>query len=672
MRLLKKLLVWLLGIVAFVALAGLVFVWAVLGVNPFEGKQDELWELTSYDVDFFVRFPGTRVLDDPIVEGLEEEPGFEDLAKLRYDLADATQRIAEQTAGQLPFGQEVHFENDFLGKEMAIAGSIRGDYNRLKVDNFLLLTRIAPYAKFISALKRGFVRDRIPELQGKIDLVKGLYFKVKVDPEVVEILDGFRSIKGGRGERDVVYMARIKDVLLISDNDLWIENAIYGSKEVLPADAWFESEFIRSARGGKAVEAFVRMQLSSHALQAHSRDEGTLIHTLEKILPIEMAGDLTIRAESRGANDLQISFTDLPGKDAFRKIEPHLQRLYDEEKADIRNEFSSEGIGRFIPRRNVVGALVLRGDAGQLVEMIQKLIPRGNLRDFDEEIRKSSKGRWQDFDRLLRHLTEDLAGTHLVVFHRPSVFENQTWENYEEPWDADPLPEGQMAVSVVSRVKDAVSPSAVEQKLTEHLEYLGLKSMGLDKEHNFRKALPIELSESGELELIKPAYGPIGNRFIFVSSLWEAGASLKSAVGNEEQQLISDPAIEAVVADLPREGTLGMVLHGPTLRKSLFDGVRGWARDRMGIAHHRTVEANRMRKEGLSEDEIARKLNDTMPEWKQIEFEKLREVYQENLSRLEILEAAGFVASLGVGSEKRIKAEFRVRLAGGAEPGGAE
>ncbi|MHC4934515.1 MAG: hypothetical protein ACYTGV_20260, partial [Planctomycetota bacterium] len=189
---------------------------------------------------------------------------------------------------------------------------------------------------------------------------------------------------------------------------------------------------------------------------------------------------------------------------------------------------------------------------------------------------------------------------------------------------------------------------------------------------NFRKALPIELSESGELELIKPAYGPIGNRFIFVSSLWEAGASLKSAVGNEEQQLISDPAIEAVVADLPREGTLGMVLHGPTLRKSLFDGVRGWARDRMGIAHHRTVEANRMRKEGLSEDEIARKLNDTMPEWKQIEFEKLREVYQENLSRLEILEAAGFVASLGVGSEKRIKAEFRVRLAGGAEPGGAE
>ncbi|MHC4848612.1 MAG: hypothetical protein ACYTEG_09175 [Planctomycetota bacterium] len=665
MSLLKKILVWLLGIVVFLGVAALVFVWAVLGVNPFEGKQDELWELTSYDVDFFVRFPGSKVLEDPLVVGLEEEPGFERLANLRYDLAEVTQKIAEQTAGQLPFGQEVHFEDDFLGSEMAIAGSIRGDYNRLKVDNFLLLTRIAPYAKFVSALKRGFVRDQIPELQGKIELVKGLYFRVTVDDEVVETLNSFRSIKGGRGDENILFVARIKDVLLISDNDQWIEDALWSSKQVLPADAWFESEFIRSARGGKAVEAFVRLQLSSHALQAHSRDEGSLIHTLEKVLPIEMAGDLTVRAESRGSQDLRISFTDLPGKGAFGKIEPHLQRLYDEEKADIRTEFSSEGIGRFIPRRNVVGAVVLRGDAGQLVDMIQKLIPRGNLADFDEEIRKSSKGRWPDFDRLLRHLTEDLGGTHLLVLHRPTTFEGVTWENYEEPDDQDPLPEGQMSFSIVSRVKDSVAPAAVEQRITEHLQYLGLKSMGVDKTHNFRMASPIDLGELAELELIKPAYGKLGNRFIFISSLWEAGAALHGAARDENERMIGDPSVEAVLDGLPQFGTLGMILHGPTLRKSLFDGVRGWARDRMGIAHHRTSEANRMRKAGKSEDEIARDLNDRMPAWKQDEFELLREKFQENLSRLEIIEAAGFVASLGVGSEKRVKAEFNLRLAGG-------
>jgi len=83
MRLLKKLLAWLLGIVVFLAVAGLVFVWVVLGVNPFEGRQDHLWELTSHKVDFFIRFPGTKVLRDPVVDTVAPEPGFEELAKLR-------------------------------------------------------------------------------------------------------------------------------------------------------------------------------------------------------------------------------------------------------------------------------------------------------------------------------------------------------------------------------------------------------------------------------------------------------------------------------------------------------------------------------------------------------------------------------------------------------------
>ena len=67
--------------------------------------------------------------------------------------------------------------------------------------------------------------------------------------------------------------------------------------------------------------------------------------------------------------------------------------------------------------------------------------------------------------------------------------------------DKDPLPEGQMSFSIVSRVKDSVSPAAVEQRITEHLQYLGLKSMGVDKTHNFRKANPIDLGELAELEL---------------------------------------------------------------------------------------------------------------------------------------------------------------------------
>ena len=670
MSLLKKLLVWLVGIVVFLALCGLVFVWVVLGVNPFEGRQEQLWELTSHDVDFFIRFPGSRVLRDPLAERLSEERGFEPLSELRYRIEDLTAEIARKTAGQLPFGQDVNFERDFVGREMAVAGSIRGDYHQLKLDNFLVLTRIAPYAKFLSALKRGFVRDRIPEADGRIELVKGLYFRVRVDPDVREALDKFRSLKGGRGERDSLYVARIRDVLLISDNDQWIEDALWSSKQVLPADAWFESEFIRSAHGGDSVEAFFRLALTSHALQAHSRVPGSLVYTLEKILPIEMAGDVTVRAKSIGAGELSVSFSDLPGKGAFGKIAPALQKLYDEKKADIRTELGPEGVGKFIPKEDVVGALVLRADANALVDMIQQLLPADALNVFDDEVRRSSNGRWPDFDRLLRHLTEDLGDTHLLIFHRPRIFRNIDPMRYEAPPGEEPLPRGQMALSIVSRVKDSVSPAAVEQRITENLQYLGLKSMGVDKTYNFRKASPIELSGTEELELFDPAYGPIGNRFVFLSSMWGAAEALHRAAGDENERLVNDPGISAVVRRLPQEGTLGLVLDGPTLAASLFDGVREWTRDQMGIPIRRAQRAEELRKEGKSEDDISEVLNREMPGWKQDEHQRLVEKFRDRLRPLDVVDAAGLVASLGVGSEKRVKAELRLLLAGAASGNG--
>jgi len=659
MPLLKKLLYWLLGIVAFVAVAGVVFVWAVLGVNPFEGRQDELWELASHDVDFFVRFPGSRVLRDPLADALSEERGFEGIRDLRGRLEDLTASVAEQTAGQLPFGQEVDFESDFVGREMAVAGSIRGDYHQLKVDNFLVLTRIAPYAKFLSALKRGFVRDRIPDIQGKVELVKGLYFRVRVDPEVREILDSFRSAKGGTGDRNVLYVARVKDVLLISDFDQWIEDALWGSKDVLPADAWFESEFIRSARGGDAVEAFFRLQLTSHALQAHSRQPGSLLHTVEKILPIQMAGDVAVRAESHGSDRLDVSFTNLPGKDAFRKISPALQKLYDEEKADIRTELGPEGIGRFIPKENVIGALVLKANASSLVDMIQQLLPPDALQVFDDEVRRSSKGRWSDFDRLLRHLTEDLDDTHLFVFHRPTVFKAIDRSRFQAPPGEEPYPRGQMAMSIISRVKDTVSPASVEQRITENLLYLGLKAKGVHDGYGFRLSEPIELSGTEELELFDPAYGKLGNRFVFLSSMWEAGEALHEAAGKDGPRLVNEEDVRDVMRLLPQDGTVGLVLHGPTMLASMMDGVRAWTRIRMGIPDHRAKRAGEMRARGMSEDEIARKLNEEVPGWKQDRHEELMREYLDLLRPLETLDAVGLAASLGVGPEKRVTAELR-------------
>ena len=656
MILLRKILYWLIGIAAVVALAGLIAVWGVLGVNPFEGKQDQLWQLTSYDVNFFVRFPGSRLLKDRFVRNLEQEAEIGVLGDLRESIETLTAQIARETGGQLPFGQTVDFERDFVGKEMAIAGKIAGDYHQMRVDNFVVLTRIAGYAKFISALKRGFVRDRIPDAD-RIQLVKGLYFRIRVDAETQKTLDSFRSVRGGMGPRDELYLARIRDVVIISDNAQWIEDAIAGGTKVLPADAWFESEFIRTSRGGDSVEAFFRMELTGHALQAHSREEGTLTYALEKLVPIPMAGDVTVRLDTRGSSQLRFELSDLPDKKSFPDIKQYLRRIYNTEKADIRAELGIEGIGRFVPKENVVGAMVLRVNPEQLVDVLLSLMPRAYADVFDEEVRKTSKGRWPSLERLLRHLSEDLSDTHLVVFHRPTVFQNAPWDVYEDPWDeVVETPKGQMAISIVSRMKDTVAPTAVEQKLMQNLTNLGLLSKGINKEFGFRKASPTIREE--DLQLFDPAFGALAGRYFFLSTMWETAEALgRAARGDEGTRLLADERIASMVASLPRSGTMGMILNGPVLYPALYDGVREWATERMGIAEERGRIAEGHRRRKKSEDEIADLVDREIAHYKERQYDKLREDYARLLQPLKAIDGIGLVVSLGVGSENKITAE---------------
>ena len=667
MLLLRKIFYWLLGLAFVVALAGLIAIWGVLGVNPFESDQDELWQLTSYHVNFFVRFPGTRLLKDRFVRNLEQDAELRGLGNLREDLEKLTAQIARETAGQLPFGQTIDFERDFVGREMAIAGRIEGDYHKLRVDNFVLLTRIASYAKFISALKRGFVRDRIPD-GDRIELVKGLYFRIKVDEQTRRTLDSFRSQRGGMGPRDEIFLARIRDVVIISDNAQWIEDAIAGGEDVLPADAWFESEFIRTSRGGNAVEAFFRLDLTSHALQAHSREEGTLVHALEKLVPIAMAGDMTVRLQSRGGNQLKFELSDLPGKNRFTDIKQYLRQIYNAEKVDLRTELGPEGIGRFIPKDNVVGAMVLRVNPEQLVDVLLSLMPQGYKTEFDEEVRRSSKGRWPSFERLLRHLSEDLSDTHLIVFHRPTVFEKAPWDVYWDPWDGPETPDGQVAISVVSRMKDSVAPTAIEQKLLSNLPNLGLLSKGTNKEFAFRQTSPTIRAE--ELQLFDPAFGALAGRYFFLSTMVETAEALNRAARDEDQRLLSDDRFAAMVASLPRTGTLGMILNGPVLRSSLYDTVREWATARMGTTAERGRIADELRASNkkMSDDDIADEIDRRIVKFKEDRYDDLRREYAKLLQPLDSVDGIALVVSLGVGPENKIKAEGTLFLAGDDAP----
>ena len=145
----RRLLKWIFGVVAVLAIVVLIVVWGVLGVSPLEGRVDHLWDLVSHEVHLFIRFPGTRVLEEDLVEGLARREGFYQLANLTEQLTEIAAEIEKEVNPQIPLGLfEVDLKEDLLHKEMALAGRIT-DYRHPRFDYFIALARVPFYGRFV-------------------------------------------------------------------------------------------------------------------------------------------------------------------------------------------------------------------------------------------------------------------------------------------------------------------------------------------------------------------------------------------------------------------------------------------------------------------------------------------------------------------------------------------
>ncbi|MHC4341337.1 MAG: hypothetical protein ACYSX0_14140 [Planctomycetota bacterium] len=661
---LTRLFKWILIVLLVLAVTALVVVWPVLGVNPFEGRQEHLWSLASNQVDFFVRFPGTRVLEEPLIEGLVDDPDFEALANLKDELRRATADVARQVNPKIPFGLlEVDLNSDFLGREMALAGAWQTDYSRPRLDNFIFMTRVADYARFISALKRGFVRRRIQGLPD-LEVEKGLYFKVTVDGRTANALRPYRSVKGRPGGDNTFYLARIKDVLLFSDTHLWIEDAIHGGVDTLPADAWFESEFIATAEEGRHIEIFARPQLTANLMLQHTRGESrNPLNAVKAILPPRLLGELTLRLSPVGKDEIQVSVSNVPEGNEFAKVDPHLQTIYEHEKGNPAASLSESGIGRFIPKERGVGAIVLYAEPEEFIELALSIIPRDELRALDEEVRDSSKSRYMSFKRMLSHVAADLGGTHMLIVHRPPVFEKADFSTFRDTgWP--PTPAGQFSFTLVSRVKDNVAPDKVRERIFQNLQYVRLNSMGTHKSGKFHLAQI--MGNPGDLELLRPSYGVLGEgkRFVIFSSSVEAAEAVYRASEDPDQRLLADPGVARIAARMPREASLAAIVTAGTLQKGLFDFVRSYADARMD-----RIQRNKQ----FRNDYLAREKKEPTDQEIKVDedryvaemYPKYKREYEEVLGWLDSVDAAGIACSLGVGSEKKVKAWAWIRFLNG-------
>lgn len=663
MSILRKLLKWVLILVVAVAVAALVFVWAVLDVNPFEGDVDHLWELVSNDVDFFVRFPGSGLLHEELADNLQDKDGYVWLGDMREALADLTRQVTEQVEvpGDLV---DVEFEKDFVGKEMAIAGTMRTDFTQLRFDNFIVLTRVAYYARFVSALKRDFVRERVPD-GDKISVQKGYYFRVELDPEAARELARFRTVTTREQPDNIVYLGRIKDVMILSDNHHWIEAAIQGRSATLPADPWFDTEFIRSAEEGRNVELFMRPILSANLMIHHGRAEANgPLSGARRLLPVPMTGEVTVLA-SPNPKGFDVKLSNNPPPGGFTNVKKlHLQNIYEAEKADLGIDLSENGIARFIPRERTVAALVLHAKAEDLVGLLLDFIPSDDRELLEEGARL--RGYRRGFETLLRdELFKDLADTHMLIVHRPPEFEKASFSTFKDPPDVwPPTPEGQFSFSLVSRVRDGVPADKVRAAISRSLPYLSLEPNDphAHKSGKFYQALPVE--EATDLALIKPAYGQLlDNPYIVFSSSVAAAEAIFAAAENSDARLISDPTVATALGRLPRDGTLAMIVRGGMLATAMGDHVRAFAAP--------ILESERSKLRGPIErqnpkkdvDWIDERVKEEMDRFVARRYPELREQYTNGLAWLASVDTLAATWTLGIGPTKQVRASGTIRFA---------
>ena len=666
MSFLKKLAKWLLILVLVVALLVLIVVWPVLGVNPFEGRQAHLWDVVSNNVDFFVRFPGARVLKSPAAKNLEEQPGWEWVGEVVADLEEQAQAIADEVNPQLPFGLKIDPKADFIDREMAVAGIWQRDFSAVRPDSFLIVARVAWYGRFLSALKRGFVRDQIPLPEGyQIEVENGLYLKVTLPDSVAADLDKVRS-GIAREEPNVIYVGRVRDVVLISDSPQWIEAPLIGRQETLPADPWFETEFIRRSDEGESIEVFLRPNLSSALMDQHGRMEnGGALGPLSKVVPRALVGDVTVQLHPK-EDGYGLDIANNPQTDGFSKItKQHLVNIYEAEKVNLQVEFGENGIGRFVPRERVVAAMIVRADAQDIVGLMLDYMPEVERDLFNDLVRESGYDR--GLEQLLRsELAKNLGGLHLVIIHRPKEMDNNRYLTFRPSFESITP---QIGFTIISRVKEGVRPKTVTDAITSNLGFLGMEPRAKSDAPNSGPWMLANLqAELDDFTLLKPAYGamPGGEPFVLFSSSPAHAMEVLAAANDAEQRMIAEPGVQRAIAALPAQGaSLAFMARGEEIRKTLYDRVRDHAQRVLDYTSRDRKLARELKAQGVSEDEIDERVKAARDTYVATEYPRVREDYAQQLERWSSIDTFGLAATLGDGPNKQVRAGAYVTIAGG-------
>ncbi|MEN8149408.1 MAG: hypothetical protein ABFS86_06270 [Planctomycetota bacterium] len=666
-----------------VILVALYAVFAFALFDPiFMGSVDRLESLLPGDskecVTYFLQAKwGDLRSSDFFRESFLENPvrgKVEKAFRLEEDLYGPIGEIETQINDSMPgFLGGFSILDDLAGQEVVVAGYLtgRGDTVDDKIRNspFVALTRITFKAKFIEALKYGFVRDQVPGLRQRAD-----WFEY-------DLVEGAGQ---DREERDRYrYFARIKDVLAVSNDEELIEKVTqFGSssglsRESLAQHWWFYYD-TRSPGEASPINFWVRVSQADidlgRILDGHRSDaRGGPTDFIRSLFPVPYTTSVLVRAGAEDTHRMPIH-----GVIRLREKIPdsygHIKGVHRLQGIDVRKAASD-------------AAAMIPSD-GTFAFSWLKMAPRDFFKSFfsslDEETRlmmfgnpaqpaRSNPDKWSD-DEMAGRLGDWFEeGVTVALARNPEADKTDfdTWEG----GTPKPLP----TVTLALKVREGLS-GRIPAFMTKHQDRFGWDAPKKEESSTGELyRLPVAGLDK-TLAYQQPAFALVNGTFLFSTNI-DGLRRVLDVIGGRAEPISKLRSFGEAIETVGRTGNTFLFVDGDRLMPYLRDRRHGWAFDetmidKREIRKQAIIELTEQYEEWTNkriQEEADRRVEDRDFTMKRDDFPTAIKLYLERLGFVEPLDWFALTTKVsGDTGGPRIEVKGELRLRAPAGGGSAE
>jgi hypothetical protein len=666
-RILRRLAV----VVLLLAVVGLAaFTW--IAYWPLEGSVGDVTRLIPEDVDFvYVGRYGelesnawvrANLLDHPVI------PAFADLKKTVEDgvTRSIRQQLEDPINASIPFGvTRFSVEKDVFPGRTVVCGRFCEGWGPergkpLHPKEWLVLTEATWKVRFLSALKHGFVRKRIPRVS--IEVVEpGVWLF-----DVPGIAVSKPEQRSGCGEgfvippENLVYAVRVKNVLALSNSKaLALSVAELGRAGEEARSFADRPDFsLKPPPGGIAAAMDLRplhgylirlLESASGSTTPSMQGEvearpagGPLAGLVNRFLTVKALGKLNGVVETPSQDLLKASASVLYEQS---ELAPGVRDVYASPPADLRG-----GIARLVPAADTFGVLLLQSPPLHLMQSVWEEALTAGQRDLVLQNLKN-KGTYQSMDEFFRELSDRLGSRGAIAIARISdVFDRANYPDwYSDPTDnPDPFP----AFALLVTLRQTATPQEVDEFLAKSMPALGFKSEIRRVEYRGLTYSKLEIEQkTADYALATPAY-MLHQETLILANNEDYFRRIVDTLGGAAAPLSEDPTYQATMAVLPAQAQLGLFLDLSKILRVPPDAEpgsqpRGFAWDHRNLwvirNHDTREEAIRYRRElqqrfheqrrtpsPQEQVEIERQVDEHVTDW-QRRYPQFLETYRQNL-----------------------------------------